>query len=92
MFLFENSVPNALKDSYPNIGLEESKFINLYSTFHSFSRTIFLFIMLISENIFNLAKNRKRFLDYFASKHKFNPNDPDNWYKISADMLRKEKV
>jgi len=44
-----------------------------------------------SQNFWQSMENRRKFLDNFASKHGFDPLNPNAWYYVSPFVLRSEK-
>ena len=88
--------------AYPELQWEEWRFLTLPRMFSvALSQTIivvlFSFACLnIIANIYLTGrywwKNRRRFLEAFATKRGFDVLDPDPWYSVTREMLLAENV
>eukprot|EP00026_Physarum_polycephalum_P001049 Phypoly_transcript_01050.p1 GENE.Phypoly_transcript_01050~~Phypoly_transcript_01050.p1 ORF type:complete len:906 (+),score=142.25 Phypoly_transcript_01050:476-3193(+) len=70
---FSGNIPNAISDSFPNIGLDPSQFQSPD--------------LLDPRNFWNVEKNRRKFFEDFAANNNFDPLLPENWYSIAKRQL-----
>eukprot|EP00026_Physarum_polycephalum_P001950 Phypoly_transcript_01954.p1 GENE.Phypoly_transcript_01954~~Phypoly_transcript_01954.p1 ORF type:complete len:900 (+),score=97.26 Phypoly_transcript_01954:131-2830(+) len=75
---YNNSIAQALLSLFPNIGLDESKFLYLSDTMQYISN---------SKEFYENIRNRKMLFENFARVHKFDPNDPHIWYSQSFALI-----
>jgi hypothetical protein len=90
---YGGNLATALKELFPNIGLEIHKFSTSPSTIPPFLLLVLLFIYVFSpENYWQEKSNRRAFFLNFAKEHKFDPLLPDNWYLVPISIIRTHKV
>ena len=88
----------ALVDSFPDIQFNTNSFGFIASTF---DLNLFLFCVLccvrrwvniLAGNHWANVANQKKFLDFFAATHRFDPLHASKWYSVQANTIRKFKV
>ena len=70
----------ALKYLFPDVDVDDSKFLGLQHIF-----------LLYASNIYNIEFTKREkvkiFLQTFAQQNKFDPLNPENWYEVSSLTL-----
>ena len=97
--------PKMIATLFPSIHFDETKFMlfpgftigrkkpNLSLYLHLFySLQFHLFLSLYSVGFWTNVDNRKKFLEDFAKKNRFDPLIAENWYKIRTKQFRAMKV
>jgi hypothetical protein len=87
---YNGSLIKALLTHYPNSGLDVAKFSALPSMY-SFLQMLNVYNF-YAENYWQNGENRKRFFEIFAHEHGFDPLNPECWYEITRDHIKKTKV
>jgi hypothetical protein len=101
LYYHNNSIPTALQELFPEIGIKQEMFRQSMSIFTKYS--LFLFSLLSSLfSIFILIhyfvtfcgtgwrnkQNRRKFFEEFAEKRSFDPLLPENWYLQSKKQIK----
>lgn len=95
---YGGSVVQALLSLFPNIGLNEERFVitssTLFSTFtFHFFLSFYLFILHChAGKYWTQEKNRRKFFDEYAHKYDFDPLNHNNWYHVLRSSILAEKV
>ena len=86
---FYTTIPNALKSVYPEISWNQYKPQSMLKlTFNEITWVFFLIYIVVW-----IDQKRKQFFDDFAKVNKFDPLNPENWYKVKPTTLwRSRKV
>ena len=102
LFYHDGSFRKALLDLFPNIGLERSKFQKIRCMLPSLSLSLFpcsclfrpplLFVIVFVIDAWSKPEVRRRMLEQYARKNKFDPLVADNWYMQCALRIQLSKV
>jgi len=86
-----NSIPQALSDLFPDIGLSPSLFL-LPCKYHLLFFYFPLYAYLFNTAEYRDIRSRRRFFDDYANTQKFDPRKPENWYSQNIEKLTLLKV
>lgn len=90
---FKGGYVKALLYLFPNIGLDETKFVSVQSNTLPPSSPPHTHTSLLSVGKFwKDIKNRQQFFIEFANNNDFDPFEPANWYSISTTQIYNTKV
>jgi hypothetical protein len=89
---YNGSVSSALLDSFPNIGLDDSKFHTVRRMLFFLSLPIFsspspLLLITQTGHHWKLESNRRHFFEQLAEKNHFDPLNPINWYSFPTHEI-----
>ena len=95
-----NSVAQAIRELFPYIGLDQSKFwsrgMKNSVILHSYFYYYLLFCLFcFSNNLAGIWKdkmNRRKFFEHYAKANEFEPEDKDAWYAHPIGNITADKV
>lgn len=85
---YYSSTIQALMDSFPNIGMDPSKFPVVPSMFFGVVQD---FVLIVTGSYWQNPNNRKKFFLEIAEENNFDPLDPNAWYSLRPDLIMHKK-